>query len=78
MSANVEVLANDFADEQKTKAQEAFANKLSNRSSQENSEVVSERDSFQTELSKSSAEHTSSISEQNDNKNKETGNEIDA
>ena len=33
MSANVEVLANDFADEQKTKAQEAFANKLSNRSS---------------------------------------------
>ena len=33
MSANVEVLANDLADEHKTKAQEAFANKLSNRSS---------------------------------------------
>ena len=38
MSANVEVLANDFKgserdDEQKTKAEEAFADRLSNGSS---------------------------------------------
>lgn len=51
MSANVEVLANDFKgsdrdEEQKTKVEEAFAERLSNGNSQENSEVVSERDSF--------------------------------
>lgn len=83
MSANVEVLANEYSEKEhsrKTKAEEAFAERLINNNDDGNSndDAVSERESFQTELSKSSATHNSSISEPNEDNNKgETGKEAE-
>ena len=83
MSANVEVLANEYIktiSERDDVVERNIEGEEGVVADVDNSLAASEKDSFQTELSKSTPDNTSSenSSDHDDNNNEETGNEVEA